>query len=63
MQESKSLKNDVGAIVVKAYHDSITELDHSIIWKTVVTKLNQVAKSHYDKNMPYLFRPFRKWYS
>jgi hypothetical protein len=47
----QKFKNEVSAFVIKAYHDSIVELNHSIIWKTVVTKLNKIAKSNYKNKV------------
>lgn len=44
-------KNDITTAITNAYKDSIIELDHSIIWKTVVTKLNKLSKSGFNKKI------------
>lgn len=47
----QKFKNEIRNCIRKIYRDSIVELDHSIIWKTVATKLNQIAKSAYSKKV------------
>lgn len=47
----QKFKNEIGVSIGKLYHDSITELNHSIIWKTIINKLNQISKGKYQKKV------------
>jgi len=47
----QKFKNEIGKSIIKVYCDSIIELNHSIIWKTISTKLNEIAKGKYNKKV------------